>query len=40
MTKFLPNSSMMFHQGNMPRDLSESQQEMWFTQQMNNPHFP
>ena len=28
MTNFRPNSSMVSHQGNMPRDLSGSQQEL------------
>ena len=40
MTNFKPNSSMVSHQGNMPQDLSGSQQEKLFTQQMNNPNFP
>ena len=40
MTNFRPNSSMVFHQGSMPRDLSGSQQEMSFMQQINNPNFP
>ena len=40
MTNFRPNSSMVFHQRNMSQDLSGSQQEMQFMQQMNNPNFP
>ena len=40
MTNFRPNSSTVSHQGNMPQDLSGSQQEMKFMQQMNNPNFP
>ena len=40
MTNFRPNSSMVSHQGNMLQDLSGSQQEMSFMQQMNNPTFP
>ena len=40
MTNFRPNSSIVSHQGNMPQDLSGSQQEMKFMQQMNNPNFP
>ena len=40
MTNFRPNSSMVVHQGNMPQDLSGSEQEMSFMQQMNNPNFP
>ena len=36
MTNFRPNSSMVSHQGNMPQDLSRSQKEMSFMQQMNN----
>ena len=30
----------MVSQGNIPQDLSGSQQEIWFMQQMNNPNFP
>ena len=40
MTNFRPNSSMVVHQGNMPQDLSGSEQEMSFMLQMNNPNFP
>ena len=39
-TNFSPNSSMVSHQGNMRQDLSGSEQEMSFVQQMNNPDFP
>ena len=40
MTNFRPNSSMLSHQGSMPQDLSGSQQEMVFMQQINNLNFP
>ena len=40
MTNFRPNSNMVYHQGNMPQDLSGSQQEVSFMQQMNNPNVP
>ena len=39
MRNFRPNSSMASHQGSMPQDLSGSQQEISFMQQMNNPNF-
>ena len=38
MTNFRTNSSMVSHQGIMQQDLSGSQQEMPFMQQMNNPN--
>ena len=37
MTNFRPNSNMVY-QGKMPQDLSGSQQEVSFMQQMNNPN--
>ena len=40
MTNLRPNSSMVSHQGSTPQDLSGSQQEMSFMQQINNPNFP
>ena len=40
MTNFRPNSSMVSHQGNMPQDLSGSQMDKLFMEQMNNPNFP
>ena len=40
MTNFRPNSCIVSHQGSMPQDLSGSQQEMSFLQQINNPNFP
>ena len=40
MTDFRPNSSMVYHQGNMTQDFRCSQQEMAFMQQMNNLNFP
>ena len=40
MTNFRPNSIMVSHQENMPQDLSGSQQERSFTDEMNNPNFP
>ena len=40
LTNFRPNSSMVSHQGDMAQDLSESEQEMSFMRQMNNPDFP
>ena len=39
-TNFSLNSSMVSRQGSMPQDLSGSQQEMLFMQQINNPNFP
>ena len=40
MTNFRPNSNMVSHQGSMLQDLSRSQLEMLFMQQINNPNFP
>ena len=40
MTNFGPNSNMVSHQGSMPQDLSRSQSEMLFMQQIINPNFP
>ena len=40
MENFRPNSSMLFHQGNIPHNLRRSQQEMSFMQPMNNSNFP
>ena len=39
-TNFRSHSSMVSQQRNMPEDLSGSQQETSFMQQMNNPNFP
>ena len=39
MTNFRSNSSMVSHQRNMPQDLSGSQKDMLFMQQMSNPNF-
>ena len=40
MSSFRPNSSIVPHQESMRQDLSGSQQEMSFMQQINNPNFP
>ena len=40
MTNFRPNLSIVSHQGSVLQDLSRSQQEMSFIQEINNPNFP